>query len=227
MENCKRIPRWHELNTDHVTVKENENALINIVFKNPRIVYEPHYYNRAIKGATKDCYMRESVYRLLLNALDRLPVGYGFKIFDAWRPYEVQKFLYDEQVDKLCKKEKLSTEEAKEQAKRFVSYPDRDLLRPYVHATGGAIDLTIIDKNNQELDMGTKFDDFSSLSATDSFESSSNEQVKKNRRLLYSVMTEAGFTNYPSEWWHYDYGDPFWAAEKRMAESLFGGIYTI
>lgn len=221
-----RIPQLHNISTDNIAVRENGDCLIDISSGNPRIIIEPAYYNRKIPGATEKCYMRESVYHRLLDALEYLPDGYGLKIFDAWRPYEVQRFLYDEQVNKLLKEEALNPTEAMEKAKQFVSYPEKDPLKPFVHATGGAVDLTVIDENNAELDMGTCFDDFSALAATDSFENSADDKVKNNRRLLYSAMISAGFTNYPYEWWHYDYGDLFWAAEKNSEETLFGGKYS-
>lgn len=220
------IPKWHEVSTSGITAVENGNALIKVNFnENPRIIYVPKYYNRGIPGAVKDCYMREKVYQMLLKALVLLPTGYGIKIYDAWRPFEVQRFLYDEWVHKLITENDLDSESAEERAKQFVSAPGKDPQKPFVHATGGAIDLTIIDSDKKELDMGTPFDDFSSSAHTDSFENSDNEEVKNNRRLLYSVMTNAGFTNYPSEWWHYDYGDAFWAYEKGLKTSHFGGIY--
>lgn len=60
--------------------------------------------------------------------------------------------------------------------------------------------------------MGTLFDDFTNRAWSNHFESYEDcEDVKKNRRILYNVMIMAGFTNLPSEWWHYDYGDKFWA----------------
>lgn len=216
------IPKWHELSTSGITAVENGNALIKVNFnENHRIIYEPKYYNRGIPDAIKDCYMREKVYQMLLKALVLLPTGYGIKIYDAWRPFEVQRFLYDEWVHKLITENDLDSETAEERAKQFVSAPGKDPQKPFVHATGGAIDLTIIDSDKKELDMGTPFDDFSVLAHTDSFENSDNEEIKNNRRLLYSVMTNAGFTNYPSEWWHYD----FWASEKGLKTSHFGGIY--
>lgn len=221
------IPPWHEIDADRIVVTENGDRLIKVDFANVGIVYAPRYFNLGIPGAIKDCYMRESVYQRLLVALGLLPSGLKFKVFDAWRPYEVQKYLYDEQVKKLCEIDGIPFEEAQNRAKRFVSFPTTDALKPFVHSTGGAIDLTITDSDNNDLNMGTSFDVFTESSATDSFEASLDSEVKENRRLLYSVMTEAGFTNYPSEWWHYDYGDSFWAAETNKTHSLFGGIYKV
>ena len=38
----------------------------------------------------------------------------------------------------------------------------------------------------------------------------SDLDARENRRILYHAMLDAGFTNLPSEWWHYDYGTKFW-----------------
>lgn len=221
------IPSWHEINIDDTFVKENGDPLIALETKNnSRIFYEPKYYNLNIPGAVKDCYMRETAYQLLTKALSLLPRGYGFKIFDAWRTFDTQKFLYDEQVRKIMMHEKTVNEaEARNLAKRFVSVPTKDPKNSFVHSTGGAIDLTIVDENGNELNMGTEFDCFSDLANTDYFESKNDKDIKNNRRLLFYVMTSAGFSNFPSEWWHYDYGDLFWAAETNMKISFFGGIY--
>ncbi len=47
-----------------------------------------------------------------------------------------------------------------------------------------------------------------------------DEQVRENRRLLYYAMIDAGFTNLPSEWWHYDYGDRFWHIRCASPQSM-------
>ena len=47
-------------------------------------------------------------------------------------------------------------------------------------------------------------------------------QILDNRRLLYSVMHEAGFTNLPSEWWHYDAGDQLWAHYGKHERAVYG-----
>ena len=41
--------------------------------------------------------------------------------------------------------------------------------------------------------------------------------------MLYNVMTAAGFTNLPSEWWHYDYGDNMWA-QLTGGKPFYAGI---
>lgn len=80
-----------------------------------------------------------------------------------------------------------------------------------------------------ELDMGTNFDHFGSEAATNYYEKKSNltdpeKEIRNNRRLLYKIMRDAGFANYPEEWWHWSYGDQMWAANLGKQQALYGGI---
>jgi D-alanyl-D-alanine dipeptidase len=36
------------------------------------------------------------------------------------------------------------------------------------------------------------------------------EQARVGRSMLVGAMTSCGFTNYPAEWWHFDFGNAFW-----------------
>ena len=178
-----------------------------------RIEVSPQYFYQGLPGAVNGCSLRRSAAVLLEDALGRLPKGLTFKVYDAWRPVEVQRALFRRFYDSLrannpdWNEERLTLE-----TKKFVSLPSMDPERPSVHNSGGAIDLTIIEiDSGRELNMGTGFDDFTERSLTAHFENSDCAEIRDNRRLLYRIMTEAGFTNYPLEWWHYDHGDGFWS----------------
>ncbi len=70
------------------------------------------------------------------------------------------------------------------------------------HSRGSTVDLTLFDpKTNTELDMGGKFDFFDEISHTDN--SQISQVAQSNRRLLVSIMQQAGFKNYSKEWWHF------------------------
>lgn len=197
-------------------------------FSGGKILVDMKYYKAKRCGAINTAFVRLSVAEKLMKASALLPDGYSFKIYDAWRPYDVQKDIYDEYFNKLCADEEnkgKSEDELHSIAKTFVSFPDRSAQFAYVHSSGGAVDLTIVDGSGKELDMGCGFDDFSPLAYTHSFESSDNNIVKNNRRLLYHVMTKSGFTNYPSEWWHYDFGDIFWSAFTENSK-IYPSVYS-
>jgi D-alanyl-D-alanine dipeptidase len=73
------------------------------------------------------------------------------------------------------------------------------------------------------LEMGTVFDGVHPQTATRFYEeltelNEKERQILNNRRILWNVMNEAGFSNYPEEWWHFDYGNQFFSAlTGRMA----------
>jgi D-alanyl-D-alanine dipeptidase len=65
------------------------------------------------------------------------------------------------------------------------------------------VDLTLVHADSGvELDMGTDFDDFGPLAATDA--PGLEERVRSNRRLMHEILLRHGFMGIPSEWWHFD-----------------------
>lgn len=106
--------------------------------------------------------------------------GLRLKIFDALRPLKVQQFMYDSFPGD------------------FVSDPKTGSIP---HCRGVALDLTLIDINNDELNMGSDFDEFSEL-AFHSYKNLDSE-VLENRQDLLEIMTKAGWDFYDKEWWHY------------------------
>ena len=169
------------------------------------------YAAQGIRGAVTECFVRKSAAERLKAAHSMLPAGYRLRIYDAWRPFAVQKALYDDYY-KLFSAEhpELSGEALLRAVRQFVSEPQRDRIAAPVHCTGGAVDLTVERPDGTVLNMGTEFDSFTDAAHTAYFEGSGETEIIRNRRLLVQVMTAAGFTNLPSEWWHFDFGDRFW-----------------
>ena len=179
-------------------------------------------------NAVQRCFVREEVYDMLCEAAKGLPEGFRFRIWDAWRPFALQQELYTQYSADIIREFKLqncSKEQQKAVIRNFVSEPIEDRDVPPVHTTGGSIDLTIIDSEGNELDMGSGFDEFTDRTYTAYYETEKDEMVRTNRRLLYGAMTKAGFTNLPSEWWHYDYGNHFWAYYNKKP-AIYSGIFT-
>lgn len=166
-----------------------------------------------LPGSSEYLAARVSVVKRLIKAKKMLPEGLFLKIYDAYRPIAIQQALWDYyREEKIKENPSLNDDEINRITSYCVSFPSYDILKPSLHNTGGAVDLTIINKDGIELNMGCDFDEFSPKAWTDYYEKNDIDgEVRENRRLLYSVMIEAGFTNLPSEWWHYDYGDNAWA----------------
>jgi len=85
-------------------------------------------------------------------------------------------------------------------------------VRGSIHSFGMAVDITLIDPNGSELDMGTPFDDLTALShpaKEDEFLANGalTRQQVGNRQLLRDAMQHGGFAGINTEWWHFDCGD--------------------
>ncbi len=182
-----------------------------------------------MKNAESRCMVRKEVYDRLREAASALPEGYRLKILDAWRPFALQMELYEvysRDIIRIFELEDCPEEQQKAVIRKFVSDPVPNREVPPVHTTGGAVDVTIIDESGKELAMGSLFDEFSDRTYTAFFENEKDKEIRNNRRLLYRVMTDAGFTNLPSEWWHYDYGDRFWGFYNKLP-AIYGGVFEI
>lgn len=195
-----------------------ENAFVDErivpVAESGRIEIRMQYPLLGVNGALSDCLLRETAYERLQAASELLPEGYRLRIWDAYRPLSLQQELYNiyyRRITEYFKLDSLPEDERIAVIGRYVCYPSSDPEYPPVHTTGGAIDLTVTGPDGNELDMGTGFDSFEEATHTSFFETGADEKIRNNRRLLYNVMTSAGFTNLPSEWWHFDYGNRFWA----------------
>lgn len=148
-----------------------------------------------IKYATDDNFTKHKIYTnnevfLHKDAAKRLKIaaqyadslGYRIKIFDAFRPLQVQQELYNQIKDE-----------------RYVSDPIKGIAG---HTRGVALDITLVDnKTKQELNMGTPFDTFENSSH---HRADIDPRILQNRVLLAGIMSVAGFTPLPSEWWHYN-----------------------
>ena len=128
-------------------------------------------------------YLRYGTVLKLAEAAKRLSeLGYGFVIWDGYRPYCAQEKLWQICPDPT-----------------YVSKPGTGSQS---HCRGIAVDITLYDlKTLDFLEMPTGFDDFSSLADRDY--SDCSEEAAKNAAMLETIMKNCGFKPYSAEWWHY------------------------
>ena len=132
------------------------------------------------------CYLHADAAALLVRAVDLArQVGLRLKIFDAFRPSEAQWILWNHTPDP-----------------EFLADPRRGSP----HSMGAAVDLTLIDGDGRELDMGTAFDAFTPLSHHGCLDIP--PAAARNRAILLGIMTAAGWDFFRNEWWHYQLFSP-------------------
>lgn len=169
--------------------KELPLVKINVVYATTN-----NFTGLDLYGDFDQCYLRPEAMEKLKTAftiLTQKRPGYSFMIYDTARPNSVQIQMWDlvEGTD----------------WEGYVANP----LYGSIHSYGCAVDLSVIDKNGNLLDMGTPFDSFE-LKAQPKYEEQylaegllTAEQVS-NRLLLRETMIEAGFNYIRNEWWHFN-----------------------
>jgi len=197
-------------------------------------------YNQQIPNSIPDLFLRLGIIKRLQTVDNELKkFGLELYFFDCYRPIEVQNFFHDIWVPNRLKsdhpdwpQEKILEETCKYWAKGAPRSSEVDPCSPPPHSTGAACDLTIRKTSGEHLFMGGIFDDVSIISNTDFFEMESQKrtlsfseiEALQNRRLLYHLMTNAGFANNPTEWWHYSHGDQMWAKLTNQQFAFYSKI---
>jgi D-alanyl-D-alanine dipeptidase len=190
----------------------------------------PPYY-LTIPGSVEQLWLRRGVADRLVEVNAQLAsIGAELWLFDAWRPQAIQRYFHDIWFPQWLKARHPHLEGARlvEEVEKYWSAPTDGPTSPSPHATGGAVDLTLVFRDSgQPLFMGGIFDDLTDEAWTDGYErrpviSMSDEEARANRRLLYWTMTNAGFANNPTEWWHYAWGDQMWAKLGGHKAAFYG-----
>ena len=164
-----------------------DTTFVNLKDYSTDFVYDMKYAteDNFLKAKVYDCaecFLRFKTVKALVKANTKfIKKGYHIKIYDCYRPLDIQKRMW-----------------------KIVSNPEyvADPAKGSIHNRGGAVDITLVDADGKELDMGTSFD-FFGPEASHYFDNLSDE-VKQNRALLKRIMQENGFDSFDSEWWHYN-----------------------
>ncbi|MDD3687261.1 MAG: M15 family metallopeptidase [Bacteroidales bacterium] len=201
-----------------IPIEENNDELVDL--SNYNFVIDSKYFKNGMSNTPK-LYIRKAI-ALKLEKIQNKLSDYKFKIWDAYRPQYVQENIYQDYWQKLEKENPdWNEEKLKEEVGKFVSPTNiNDRIPP--HATGGAIDLTLVNKNGKELNMGTEFDYFGPEASSDYQDL--DKEILENRKLLHNAMKEEDFTPDTDEWWHFDYGDQLWALRSGKEKALYGFI---
>ncbi|GAA0411307.1 D-alanyl-D-alanine dipeptidase [Acrocarpospora corrugata] len=162
-------------------------------------------------------HLRLSLVDRLVTAQTLLPPGLHFLIVEGFRPIDLQARYFDAHVDQLS-----STDPGHDQdwyrrrASHYISPPE---VAP--HVAGAAVDLTLCDTDGTELWLGTEVNDTDTESCHTASDAISAEAAE-HRRILGASLTAVDLINYPTEWWHWSYGDRYWACVTGASAARYG-----
>ena len=165
----------------------NDTSFVNLKEYSTDFVYDMKYATEAnfLKSKVYDCaecYLRLKTVKALVKANSKfMKLGYRIKIYDCYRPLDVQKKMWAIVSNPI-----------------YVANPSKGSI----HNRGGAVDITLVDFTGKELDMGTPFD-FFGPEASHEYRNFS-EEILQNRALFKKIMINSKFQSFDSEWWHYN-----------------------
>lgn len=188
------------------TTNERPNNFVNLKKEVPIVLIDVRYFGsdnfvgKPVNGYEKQIILctKQAAQALHKVALELAQQDFRLKVFDGYRPQKAVNHF---------KAWALDLTDTLTKAKYYPLVPKEELFeRNYIaerssHSRGSTFDLTIVDANGEELDMGTSWDYFGTASwPTDTTVSI---KAQTNRKLLANVMTKHGFTPYNEEWWHF------------------------
>ncbi len=166
-----------------------QDTLVNLKDLSTEFSYEIRYAtpNNFIGETLYDCaecLLRPEVAEALLQANQFFcENGYRIKIYDCYRPLDVQKKMW-----------------AKVPRATYVGNPYGN---GSVHNKGAAVDITLETLDGCYVEMGSDYDYFGREAHIDNYNFS--KEILANRKLLFEGMRKFGFNTIRTEWWHFSY----------------------
>lgn len=174
--------------------------------------------------------IRITIYEKLLAAQKNLPNQLRFCLYEGYRSLKLQAQLFHQRYE-ILKQDYPAWEHSQlfQETIKLVSPVinlDGSINTP-PHATGAAIDIYLVDRQDEMVDMGIRVADWmqdkdGSLSQTDSVKIS--DTAKQYRLIMSDVLEQVGLVNYPREYWHWSYGDRYWAYQCGNPFALYGAV---
>jgi len=166
-------------------------------------------------------HLREGLLARLEEAQERLPAGYHLVVVEGYRPPALQMKYFEGYKDELrVSFAHLSEEELHAAASRFVSP-----IEVAPHTAGAAVDLTLCGDDGIELDMGTAVNATPEQSGGACYTAAPvGAEARRNRDILCAALEAVGLVNYPTEWWHWSYGDRYWAMTTGAPAAIYGPV---
>ena len=198
-----------------IEIRDNGERLIDASQHGIRTARE---HPRATSPATTRFWCRRSVVDRLILVGRSLPYDIDLVLTEAHRPLDLQRQYCESGLKAVqAAQPGLSTVAAETEAAKCVAPP----RNTPPHSTGGAVDVILM-AGAEELGMGCELNEQCDAMRTEFGDLTPDAMT--NRQVLLTSMQNAGFVHYGHEWWHYSYGDRYWAHATGVGEALFGGL---
>ena len=224
------VPTYFDKRIQTIPIKDSGEELVDLfemkdntvkMLNTPEIPFSDPTLNVGFKCSS---FVRKSLYDRLkavshfLKQFSNNP-NLNVAVYEGLRDMDTQKKLFESFENELTLKyPDLSKKDIYELTEKTVA-------KVSPHSTGACVDLRVFDEEKQEfLDMGKFGYYWGENPQAFTFCVGLSEEQKKNRHLLLSSAATAGLVNYPLEWWHFSYGDQYFAYYTQNKYAIFNNI---
>ena len=170
----------------------------------------------------RETLMRRSLAEKLCEASRLLPTGYRLAIVEGWRAPHIQRRMYQLVWNQFRERHPEWSETMLKRVVNRFTAPLHPRVPP-PHTTGGAVDLMLADSDCNPQDPSSPYEPFDPGSFPFAAPGLS-DTARRTRAILAAALLPTGITNYPSEFWHWSYGDQGWAYRGSYPNALYGPI---
>ncbi len=167
-------------------------------------------------------WLRRPVLERLQDAAAALPGDLRLALNEGYRRPAVQRQYFESYAARLRRLDpRRDAAEIHRLASRFVSPPE---VGP--HTAGSAADVVLTTPEGEVLDVGCPIDANPEESEGRCYTRHPDVtgEALLLRRELVAALAGAGLVNYPTEWWHWSFGDRYWALATGRSHALFGTV---
>jgi D-alanyl-D-alanine dipeptidase len=203
--------------TRRIPIRDNGEPLVDYLRAAPKVVQATPRFKYK-----RETLVRATVAEMIRIASEHISSGFRLSVVEGWRPPHIQRRMYLTQWNRWKERHpEWSDAQIRRVANRYTAPLHGSVPPP--HSTGGAVDFSLQDQDGNELDMSSPFERYNP--AAYSLEAPGlSDAARRHREILANALLKGGLTNYPSEYWHWTYGDQGWAYRGGHPYAIYGGI---
>lgn len=198
-----------------VPIRDNGEPLVDYLKAAPLVVQSAPRY-----AYKRETLVRATVAEMIRIASEHIPSGYKLAVVEGWRPAHVQRRMYMATWRRFQERHpEWGEAQLRRVANRYTAPPHGPVPPP--HSTGGAVDFVLQREDGTECDMMSPYTRMNPEAFSLVCKGLSDE-AQRNRDILAAALSAGGLTNYPSEYWHWTYGDQGWAYRGGHPFAIYG-----
>ena len=203
--------------TRRIPIRDNGEPLVDYLRAAPLVVQAtPRFQYK------RETLVRATVAEMIRIASEHIPSTHRLAVVEGWRPPHVQRRMYLTTWNRFKDQHpEWSDAQLRRVANRYTAPLHGSVPPP--HSTGGAVDFSLQDRHGNEMNLMEPLTRLTPEAF--SFDAKGlSDNARRCRDILGNALSRSGLTNYPSEYWHWTYGDQGWAYRGGHPYALYGPI---